>query len=188
MNQMASSSFNWHLLAVVMVCLLTPTASSQVQGCSVQGLDIGQCFKPSNGQIANKESCCKVLNEAVRAGYNCLCLLLGSSYPDLLSPSSLSSPLSHCSISVPLFTHCHVVAPLPANSSSEAHDPSFPPKHKGLFWPRSPPYHLRNSTGDRLINAVEIPPPSADEAGLTKICTHQFVLIFIVFHAYLLLL
>ncbi|CAN0857028.1 hypothetical protein LINGRAHAP2_LOCUS6640 [Linum grandiflorum] len=179
---MASVTSHWHLLllSVTMVCLLTPTVSSQIQGCSIQGLDIGQCFKP----VSNHESCCKVLNKAVRAGYNCLCLLLGSSDP-LLSPSSLSSPLSHCSISVPSLTHCH------ANGSSEAPGLPFSPKHKASFWPQSPSNHLLNPTGDGR-NTVETPADSADHhyltianvAALDKISSNEILLISIAIHAF----
>ncbi|EOY05733.1 Uncharacterized protein TCM_020659 [Theobroma cacao] len=93
--------FTW-LLAIVLF-KLAPMFKSQMQGCSVQDVDLGQCFNQGiNSSI--EIACCKALNQVVQTGYNCLCSLLSS----FIAPSStpLSLPLSNCYISVPSLTLC----------------------------------------------------------------------------------
>ncbi|XP_058001081.1 uncharacterized protein LOC110660593 [Hevea brasiliensis] len=138
------------------VCVLAPTIESQIQGCSIQGFDMGLCLNQRNRSFSNDSTCCKVLNKAAQTGYNCLCLLVASSLPLLSSPVSL--PLSNCSISVPPLTLCKVLAPLPIvfppNGPNEPTQPSLPPN--GV--PVSLPYGIQvplKSTGNNNFAATQ---------------------------------
>ncbi|KAG5560177.1 hypothetical protein RHGRI_003458 [Rhododendron griersonianum] len=80
-------------------------AKTQMAGCSFQGLGLEQCLNQGKNSISIDQSCCIVLNQAVQAGFHCLCLLLASHNPPLSTP--LVFPLSsNCFISAPPLTQC----------------------------------------------------------------------------------
>ncbi|CAL1396649.1 unnamed protein product [Linum trigynum] len=183
----------FHLLVVTtVVCLVTPTVMCKHnKDCSIQEMDLAPCFRLSNVPFSIEDSCCKVLNKAVKSGFDCLCLLLGSSTPPLLA-SALSLKLSNCLIKVPSLNHCGAVVPFQANRSTETPHRKLP---RPFFLPPSPPPDngRRNSTTE--------PPPSeeppsaisnrlmtANEAGSIKKSLHQILLLFFAFQAYHLLL
>ncbi|KAI3459406.1 hypothetical protein Pfo_016069 [Paulownia fortunei] len=82
------------------------TVNSQVQGCSIVGIDLQLCLVPSTKTPFSLDSCCTALNQALQAGYYCLCSLLGPSNYPVFSPE-LALSFSNCYISVPPLTHCH---------------------------------------------------------------------------------
>ncbi|XWS13671.1 hypothetical protein CRYUN_Cryun36dG0058300 [Craigia yunnanensis] len=103
-------SFGFAWLLAIVLCKLAPMANSQIQGCTIQDIDFGQCFNLGvNSSI--DIACCKALNQVVQAGYSCLCSLLSSSIVFLSTPLSL--PSSNCNVSVPPLTFCRVLAPMP---------------------------------------------------------------------------
>ncbi|ESR33221.1 hypothetical protein CICLE_v10007005mg [Citrus x clementina] len=106
-RRLVSKRLSW--LLVLELWVLTPIVNSQIQGCSIEGIDLLQCLNQDNS--SSIDICCKSLNQVVRAGYNCLCSLLAPSIPVLSSPLSL--PLSNCLISVPPLSLCQVLAPMP---------------------------------------------------------------------------
>ncbi|KAF7151955.1 hypothetical protein RHSIM_Rhsim02G0026900 [Rhododendron simsii] len=78
---------------------------TQMAGCSLQSLGLEQCLNQGKNSISIDQSCCIVLNQAVQAGFHCLCLLLASHNPPLSTP--LAFPLSsNCFISAPPLTQC----------------------------------------------------------------------------------
>ncbi|KAK6146053.1 hypothetical protein DH2020_019922 [Rehmannia glutinosa] len=115
---MALHNYLW-LIWIAIFHLLVSTSSSsltvdsQVQGCSLVGIDFQHCLAPSSEKTPlSLDSCCTVLNQALEAGYYCLCSLLGpSGYPVFSTELALS--FSNCYISVPPLTHCHVSEPHP---------------------------------------------------------------------------
>ncbi|XP_025012752.1 uncharacterized protein LOC112534548 isoform X1 [Ricinus communis] len=158
--------FIWIFIFVISV--LAPTTESQSQVCSIQGIDLGLCLIQRNSSFSIDGTCCEVLNKVVRAGYNCLCLLLASSFPLLNTPISL--PLSNCFIHLPPLTLCQVVAPMPImfppNSTNQTNLPSLPPEDM----PVSPPNEMQfsiNSTGKNSSTTVATQPPSSKNADTT---------------------
>ncbi|CAN1193098.1 hypothetical protein LINPERPRIM_LOCUS28162 [Linum perenne] len=166
------SNFNTHFVvaSIMLFYILTSTVTStQIQGCSIQEMDIGPCLKPSDDPFLINSSCCKLLNKVVKSGYNCLCLLLlGSSIPPL-SASAISLPLSNCLISLPPLTHCQSAATFQTNMSTEALEP--PP------FPHSAP---SGGLTDHLT--------TGNEAGFIKISLHRALVMSLAFQAYIMLL
>lgn len=97
-------AFRYICFLAFLVCILSPTVKSQIQGCLIQDMDLGLCLNQANINLSINSICCKVLNKVVQTGYNCLCLLVASSLPLLSAPLVL--PLSNCYISVPPLTSC----------------------------------------------------------------------------------
>ncbi|XP_051129302.1 uncharacterized protein LOC127250185 [Andrographis paniculata] len=88
------------------------TVNSQVEGCSLVGIDVEHCLTPSDNPQFSLDSCCTSLNIVVKAGYYCLCSLLGPSEYSFLN-TRLAISFSNCNISIPSITHCQVVEPQP---------------------------------------------------------------------------
>ncbi|KAL8026315.1 hypothetical protein ABFX02_14G018600 [Erythranthe guttata] len=61
---------------VVSVSSSTTTLNYRVEGCSLVGIDLQNCLVPNPKTI---DSCCTVLNQAIKAGYYCICSLLSLS-------------------------------------------------------------------------------------------------------------
>lgn len=93
-------------ISTLVVFVSSITINPDVQGCSLVGLDLQRCFVPNPKTPFSIDSCCKILNQAIQAGYYCLCSLLStSSYPVITKELALY--FSNCYISVPSLTHCH---------------------------------------------------------------------------------
>ncbi|CAN0887061.1 hypothetical protein LINGRAHAP2_LOCUS15515 [Linum grandiflorum] len=166
----STRNFNSHVvvLSCTILHLLTSAVTcAPIQGCSIQGMDLRPCFKPSKEPFSINNSCCKVLNKAVKSGYNCLCLLLGASIPPD-SASAISLPLSNCLISFPPLTHCQSAATFQTNMSSDAFEPSLPP-------------HSAES-------GVSDHPTVGNEAGFIKISLHRTLVMSLAFQAYIVVL
>ncbi|KAK3190086.1 hypothetical protein Dsin_029647 [Dipteronia sinensis] len=140
---MNSIRLTWVL--VFELCLLTPIVSSQIQGCSMEGIDLLQCLNQDYNSSFSTDNCCKTLRKVVQAGYDCLCSLLSPSIPLLSTPFSF--PLSNCDISVPPLTLCRVLSPKPvlfpppaATPKELIPPPSAPPEP--VFVPPPLPPHL----------------------------------------------
>lgn len=100
LRRLVSIGLTWVL--VFGLCALTPMINSQIQGCSIEVIDLSQCL--NQGNSSSIDICCKTLNQVVQAGYSCLCSLAAASFPVLSTPISL--PFSNCEISVPPPTLC----------------------------------------------------------------------------------
>ncbi|KAK2647055.1 hypothetical protein Ddye_022250 [Dipteronia dyeriana] len=127
------------------ICVLTPIVSSQIQGCSMEGIDLLQCLNQDYNSSFSIDNCCKTLGKVVQAGYDCLCSLLSPSNPLFSTPFSF--PLSNCDISVPPLTLCRVLSPMPVVFPPPAANPKelIPPPSapsEPVFVPPPLPPHL----------------------------------------------
>ncbi|XP_021897060.1 uncharacterized protein LOC110814051 [Carica papaya] len=118
-------------------------------------MDLTECLKQSSSFPS--DTCCSALNQAVQAGYNCLCLLLALS----LRPSSQSLyplPFQSCYISVPSLTLCRVLTPLPIVL------PPNIPKNVGQIPPFVPP----NATFNTHAPPTPYPPKLNSTRNITS--------------------
>ncbi|GAV89953.1 hypothetical protein CFOL_v3_33364 [Cephalotus follicularis] len=194
---------NWVLTLVF--CSLTPMVKSQINGCSVESIDLEQCLNQGNS-LFSIDTCCKSLNQVVQAGFNCLCLLVQSSTHILSTPLSL--PLSNCHISAPPMTLCRVLATmpvvLPPDIPKEITQPSKPAND--VLMPQPPKerqFLLNYSTGDsnsgnlqaQKSNENHVPILSLSNRSnetssgddVSKILLHQTLFLFLALHACILL-
>ncbi|KAF8392379.1 hypothetical protein HHK36_022721 [Tetracentron sinense] len=89
-----------------LLCVSQPLiVETQILGCSIQEIDLQPCLNQGNNSM---DSCCKILNQVIKTGYNCLCSMLASPNPLLSTPLAL--PFSNCYISAPPLTQCGVAA------------------------------------------------------------------------------
>lgn len=100
----AMNPFRFTWVLSLLLFLTFQVASAQIQGCSLLGLDIQECLDQDENS-ALIDNCCEALNQAVQAGYYCLCLLL-QRFSTPLQGIALSLKLSNCYISVPQLTQC----------------------------------------------------------------------------------
>ncbi|KAA8548659.1 hypothetical protein F0562_000343 [Nyssa sinensis] len=165
-----SLKFTWVLTSLL--CVLPTMVKTQMHGCSIEGIDFVQCLDQGKNSISS-DSCCTALNQAVQAGFHCLCLLLASFSP--LSSTSLLLPLSNCYISAPPLTQCQALVPvlqppaspmpvlLPPDIQKEQPQPSAP-----MLVP-TPPQEVQlplNLTTDENSSTVaRLPPPSGNAAA-----------------------
>ncbi|XP_021811864.1 uncharacterized protein LOC110755029 [Prunus avium] len=133
MKRLVFSGISWIL--AFLLCVSPSAVKTQIPGCSMVGLDLEHCLKPSSGFISMDDTCCTALNQLVQAGYGCLCSLIATSPSLPLLGTPLSLPLSNCYISAPPLTQCQVVAPkaegVPPNGPhEEIAQPSGPTDHR----------------------------------------------------------
>ncbi|KAH7573793.1 hypothetical protein ACOSQ2_007976 [Xanthoceras sorbifolium] len=178
LRELVSIRLTWVL--VFELCVLAPIVSSQIQGCSMEGIDILQCLNQDNSSFT--DNCCKTLRKVVQAGYNCLCSLLSPSIPLLSPPFSL--PLSNCDVSVPSLALCRVLAPMPvvfpptAASPKHVLPPPSPPPLLSLPppLPSSPPHErLVPSSSTRKDNStmVATQQPHSNENAVPGLCVNN---------------
>ncbi|PNT15443.2 hypothetical protein POPTR_010G085100v4 [Populus trichocarpa] len=150
--------FIWGLAFVLVI--LTPAVKCQIQGCSIQGIDLGLCFNQTSSSLSINSTCCEVLNKVIRIGYNCLCLLAASYLPPL--STSIILPLPNCFIFVPPLTLCQVPAPKPI---------LFPPNIPDVLV-SPPPSEMQvqlNSTREDNSTVVATQPLSSTENVFPKL-------------------
>ncbi|KAK1592473.1 hypothetical protein Q3G72_025477 [Acer saccharum] len=164
------------------LCVLTPIVSSQIQGCSMEGIDLLQCLNQDNSSFSS-DNCCKTLRQVVQAGYNCLCSLLSPTIPLLSSPFSL--PLSNCNIYVPPLTLCRVLSPIPvvfpppaASPKELIPPPSAPPEPVFVpppLPPSSPPQEtVVPSNSTRKNNStMEATQPQSNANAVPALCVNN---------------
>ncbi|KAM7259345.1 hypothetical protein ACFE04_015086 [Oxalis oulophora] len=161
-NELVRFGLNKVIAFTFCALIIIPEVKSQTNGCSVEGIEIQKCF--GQGDVSNfsiDSSCCKILNQAVRTGFSCLCLLVTSSIPLLSTPIAL--PLANCYISAPPLSLCHELAPMPVELPP--HRPKelnpLPPAVKAAVIPPPPPQEIqvplssagiRNSTMPETVN------------------------------------
>ncbi|PSR85348.1 Large tegument protein like [Actinidia chinensis var. chinensis] len=166
-------NFTW-VWTFLLLSLFPNTVKTQIQGCSFLGLDLNQCLDQGKNSISI-DSCCSVLNQAVQAGFYCLCSLLASSGP--LSSIPLLLPLSNCFISAPPLTQCRALVPikqppaipslpvlLPPDISEDPPQPSAP----NNFSLQPPPQEAQvplNSTPDTNSTIVAMQPSLGHDAA-----------------------
>ncbi|CAA2999135.1 Hypothetical predicted protein [Olea europaea subsp. europaea] len=92
--------FIWNI--TFLVSLYSSMVNCHGKECSFGGIDLQHCLDSGNAPFS-LDSCCVNLNQAVQAGYHCLCSLLGPSNPLLITKISLL--MSNCYISMP--SQCH---------------------------------------------------------------------------------
>ncbi|XAR57257.1 hypothetical protein NMG60_11025326 [Bertholletia excelsa] len=135
-----------YLLIGAFLCLLPTVIKAQMQGCSIEGLDLYQCLNGDKNSISS-QSCCLALNKVAQAGFHCVCLFLASS---VLPTSTFPLlPFSNCYISVPPLAQCRDVSSVPGLQ---------PPPGPGLpvVLPPNIPEEPRQSPAS---NSFFIPPP-----------------------------
>ncbi|KAI9194934.1 hypothetical protein LWI28_010230 [Acer negundo] len=176
-----SIKLTWVL--VFELCVLTPIVSSQIQGCSMEGIDLLQCLNQYNNSSFSSDNCCKALKQIVQAGYSCLCSLLSPTIPLLSSPFSF--PLSNCDISVPPLTLCQVLSPMPvvfpppaASPKELIPPPSAPPEPVSVpppLPPSSPPREMvvpSNSTR-KNNSTTEATQPQSNADAVPVLCVNN---------------
>ncbi|XP_010256114.1 PREDICTED: uncharacterized protein LOC104596578 [Nelumbo nucifera] len=133
------------VLTILLLCFPAPSmAKTQFTGCSFQDIDLQPCF--NFGKIPTG-SCCKAVNQVVKAGYKCLCSMISSTNPLFSAP--ISFLVSNCHIFVPPLAQCRVPTPavVPPDTSKEPMHPLLPPPPLPKFVPPPmPPDGVRASS------------------------------------------
>ncbi|XP_042479803.1 non-specific lipid transfer protein GPI-anchored 10-like [Macadamia integrifolia] len=148
------------LLPCVLLLILPSMVKAQFPGCSTQGLVGLDHLEPClNYQVkSSTDACCQVLDQMVKDGYNCMCLLLSStSTTSSLSSAPLSLPFANCYIYVPPLRQCpgntNVPAPLVLPPNINGSEPMNPPSSMATnFTPPPPP-------SPPLLDATILTPP-----------------------------
>ncbi|KAL7081113.1 hypothetical protein ACP275_14G019100 [Erythranthe tilingii] len=147
--------FQYYFWFIIQTTIVVSVSSSttlnyRVEGCSLVGIDLQNCLVPNPKTI---DSCCTVLNQAIKAGYYCICSLLSLSnnnnnnyyyyynnyynnnYPFIANEIALS--FSNCYLSLPPLTHCHE-PPRPIVSTAPPVAALAPPFNPVLVPPELP--------------------------------------------------
>ncbi|XP_043691442.1 uncharacterized protein LOC122642091 [Telopea speciosissima] len=157
---LAKCSWVSTLLAFVLLFLLVlpSMVKAQFLDCSNQGMVGLDHLEPClNYQVkSSMDACCQVLNQMVKSGYHCLCLLLSSTTTSSLSAAPLSLPFANCYISVPPLRQCpgnsNVPAPLVLPPIIDGREPTNPPSSMATIFAPLPPSPL-------ISLPLPLPPP-----------------------------
>ncbi|KAF5752256.1 hypothetical protein HS088_TW01G00164 [Tripterygium wilfordii] len=165
-----SFKFSWVL--AFLIIFTTPIVKSQIQGCSIDAIELEHCLNQGDRSSFTDE-CCIALKRVVKGGYNCLCLLVSSSAVPLLN-TPISFPLSTCFMVVPPLSQCRVFAPmpvvLPPDIPKEAKQPSSP---ADVIVPPSPPEMQISSNWTEDSNSTVDRHPDLAPNSVPRLCIEE---------------
>ncbi|ONK60475.1 uncharacterized protein A4U43_C08F18880 [Asparagus officinalis] len=149
---MAFFSINWRLLLTIATILYPTLIRAQPSTCNFKEVDLQPCLTKTSE--VTTEACCLALNQALNAGHQCLCSVLGYTNLPLASANALLT------VSPPalMFPGCALVSPSLAACGVplEINPPPFPTREPVASAPAQPPVNLSTNSNQTSTEEHQI--------------------------------